>query len=87
MSTGELLDIFYQMFILAIRIGGPILLAAMGIGIIISILQAATQIQEQTLTFVPKLLIIGILLVVMGSSMLTGLQEFARFIMNLIATN
>ncbi len=86
MSGGEILDVFYQMFVLAMRIGGPILLAAMVIGIIISILQAATQIQEQTLTFVPKLVIIGVLLVTMGSSMLTSLQEFARFIMNLIAT-
>lgn len=47
----------------------------MVIGILISILQAATQIHEQTITFVPKLLAIGIVLVVTGSSMLQTLKD------------
>jgi flagellar biosynthetic protein FliQ len=46
------------------------------IGILIAIIQAATQIHEQTLTFVPKLLVIGLVLVFTGSNMLSALQDF-----------
>ncbi len=56
----------------------------MAVGILISIIQAATQIHEQTLTFVPKLLVIGIILVVSGNTMLTHMQEFLMEIMELL---
>ncbi len=85
LTTAEILDIFHEMFILTVRLGAPILLISMILGIVISILQAATQIQEQTLTFVPKLIVVGLVLVIMGSSMLTTLQEFARQIFSYIA--
>ncbi len=78
-------DLMYRFFILAIRYGGPVLLASMAIGIIISILQAATQIHEQTLTFVPKLLVIGIMLLLTGQNIMVALQEFARDIFAMIA--
>ncbi len=78
-------DIFYRMFYLAIQIGGPILIVAMAIGMIISILQAATQIHEQTLTFVPKLVVIGIMLMLTGGTMLVALQEFLVEIFDMIA--
>ena len=57
----------------------------MVVGIVISILQAATQIHEQTLTFVPKLIVIGIILVITGNSMLKMLQEFTEQIFRFIA--
>ena len=78
-------DLMYRFFIMAIRYGGPVLLASMAIGIIISILQAATQIHEQTLTFVPKLLVIGIMLLLTGQNIMVALQEFARDIFAMIA--
>ncbi len=84
MTTGEISDVFYQMFLLAVRLGGPILLVAMAVGVVVSILQAATQINEQTLTFVPKILVIGIMIVVMGNMMLTELQDYFRYILELI---
>ncbi len=87
MTTGEITDVFYQLFTLAMRLGGPILIVAMIVGIVISVLQAATQIHEQTLTFVPKLVVIGIMLVVMGGSMLVGLQDFMHYIFELIVAN
>ncbi len=85
MTSGEIGDIFYEMFVMAITFGGPILLGAMVVGVLISILQAATQIQEQTLSFVPKLLVIAVLLVVMGSTILSGLQDFFKSILFYIA--
>ncbi|MBA4698876.1 MAG: flagellar biosynthetic protein FliQ [Ruminococcus sp.] len=85
MTTGEIMDLMYQLFVMAVKLGGPILIISMVVGIAISILQAATQIHEQTLTFVPKLIVIGVLLVVMGDSMLKSLQEFTQQIFLLIA--
>lgn len=84
MTEGEINDLLYQVFILAIQVAGPILIISMIVGIVISILQAATQIHEQTLTFVPKLIVIGILLVVMGNGMLQTLQDFFLQIFSLI---
>ena len=85
MTSGEIGDLMYQMFILAVKLGGPILIISMVVGIVISILQAATEIHEQTLTFVPKLIVIGIILVITGNSMLKMLQEFTEQIFRFIA--
>ncbi len=83
MST-QIQDIFYQVFWLAVQLAGPILLISMAVGILISILQAATQINEQTLTFVPKLLVIGIILIIMGDTMLLSLQELLGDVFEII---
>lgn len=85
MTTGEITDLMYDLFILAVQLGGPVLIISMIVGIVISILQAATQIHEQTLTFVPKLIVIGIILVIMGSMMLQSLQDFTTRIFTLMA--
>ena len=84
MATGDIGDIMYQLFVLAVQLAGPVLVISMLVGILIAILQAATQIHEQTLTFVPKLLVIGIILLVSGS-MLRTLQDFTIDIFQLIA--
>jgi flagellar biosynthetic protein FliQ len=86
LTTGEIMDLMYQLFVMAVKLGGPILIISMVVGIFISIIQAATQIHEQTLTFVPKLIVIGVLLVVTGDSMLKSLQEFTQHIFLLIAS-
>ena len=85
MATGDIGDIMYQLFVLAVQLAGPVLVISMLVGILIAILQAATQIHEQTLTFVPKLLVIGIILLVGGSNMLRTLQDFTIDIFQLIA--
>lgn len=78
MSTVEILDVMYHAFQLALKMSLPLLLISMVVGIVIAIFQAATQIHEQTVTFVPKLLAILAVLSVTGSSMLVMLQEFFR---------
>ena len=85
MSNAEVLDLMRQVFLLAVRLALPFLLASMVVGIVIAIFQAATQINEQTLTFVPKLLAILIVLGLTGSSMLNMMQEFVRDLFGMIA--
>ncbi len=69
----------------AIMVAAPILLTATVVGLLISIFQATTQIQEQTLTFVPKLLAVALMGLLMGSWMLHTLVSFTTRIFELIA--
>ncbi|MCI8321280.1 MAG: flagellar biosynthetic protein FliQ [Dorea sp.] len=85
MTTSEITDVMYQLFVLAAQLAGPVLIISMVVGIIISIIQAATQIHEQTLTFLPKLVVIGVILVINGSNMLRALQDFTKQIFDMIA--
>ena len=62
----------------AIMVAGPLLLVALGIGLVVSIFQAATQINEQTLSFIPKLLGIIVTLVIAGPWMLTIMTDYMR---------
>lgn len=61
-----------------LMVAAPLLLVALGIGLIVSIFQAATQINEQTLSFIPKLLGIIVTLVVAGPWMLTIMLDYMR---------
>ena len=85
MTNGEVGDLMYEVFVLALKLAAPMLVISMLIGLIIAILQAATQIHEQTLTFLPKLLVIALILVFTGSSMLTALQDFTNQMFELMA--
>ena len=84
MTNGEVLDLMYEVFVLAVQLGGPVLVISMLVGVLISIIQAATQIHEQTITFVPKLIVIGIILVFTGGNMLETLQDFTVRIFQMI---
>jgi flagellar biosynthetic protein FliQ len=68
----------------AMAIGGPVLLATLGVGLLISILQVATQVQEITLSYVPKMLVAVFVLIALGPWMLAQLTEFARSLYLLI---
>lgn len=68
-----------------LKIAGPLLIASIVIGLIVAIFQAATQIHEQTLTFVPKLIIIALILLVAGTWMMTLMNDFFRMIFERIA--
>ncbi len=85
MTDLEILDIMYMTFQLALRLALPFLLVSMVVGVVISIFQAATQINEQTLTFVPKFLAILAVMGFLGSSILSMLQDFLRQMVSLIA--
>ena len=76
MTNSEVLEIMQETVMVAIKLGGPILIISMVVGILISIIQAATQIHEQTVTFVPKVIIIALICIVLGPWMLKTLQDF-----------
>jgi flagellar biosynthetic protein FliQ len=62
--------------IVAVKLTAPILLPSLAIGLIIAMFQAATQINETTLTFVPKLIVIGLVLLMVGPWMLQVLLDY-----------
>lgn len=78
MSEDQVMSIAAETLKTMMLIGGPMLIAAMVIGIIVSILQAITQINEATLTFIPKMVAIVLVLVVMAPWMLEVLQNYSQ---------
>lgn len=66
-------------------VAAPILIAALAIGLVIGLVQAATSVNEQTLTFVPKLGAVAVVLVVFGASMMALLGDFTQDIFTEIA--
>ena len=78
MTELQILDIMYQTFQTAVKLIMPFLLISMVVGVVIAIFQAATQINEQTLTFVPKFLAILVVMGLLGSTLLSTLQDFFR---------
>ena len=85
MTNGEVSDLMYEVLVLAIKLAAPMLVISMLIGLLISVFQAATQIHEQTLTFLPKLLVISVILVFTGGNMLVMLQDFTNKVFQLMA--
>ena len=75
-TQGEVLDIASQAIYTIIVVAAPLLLVSLIIGLIISIFQTVTSIQEQTLTFVPKILAVFVGMMIFGSWMLTQLTEY-----------
>jgi len=59
-------------------LAAPVLLASLAVGLVVGLVQAATSVNEQTLTFVPKLAAIAIVLVIFGASMMTLLGDFMQ---------
>lgn len=84
MSENLIIGIVKDALYTALIVAGPILIVSIVIGLIISIFQATTQIQEQTLTFVPKLLGIAAVGLLLGSFMLHKLVQFTERIFELI---
>lgn len=84
MSIGFAVDIIRSSVFQILLVSAPILLVGMLVGLIISIFQATTSIQEQTLTFVPKIAAILLVLVLLGPWMLTTLREYTLSIFSRI---
>jgi flagellar biosynthetic protein FliQ len=76
MEQGDVLALFYSAMMMVAKVAGPMLLASVIIGLIVAIFQAATQIHEQTLTFLPKVIIIALMMFLLGSTMITLFVDF-----------
>ncbi|MCL6631991.1 MAG: flagellar biosynthesis protein FliQ [Alicyclobacillus herbarius] len=81
MDANFILGLGQQVIWLVIKLTAPILLFGLGIGLIVSLFQATTQIQEQTLAFIPKILAVIVALALFGPFMLTSVIEFTRSIL------
>ena len=75
-----------EALMLTVMISGPLLLFALVVGLIISIFQAVTQIQEMTLTFVPKILAVALALLIFLPWMINMATDFTRHMFELIPT-
>lgn len=84
MGSDRALGLLDQTLWNTLVIAGPVLLTALVVGVLISILQVATQIQEMTLSYVPKMLVTAFVLIALGPWMLTRLTDFARSLYMLI---
>lgn len=80
------MEIFREALMLAFKLVLPMLLVAMIVGLVIAILQAATQVHEQTLTFAPKAIAVGLILFFMGPWMINETIDFIHFIFEQMAT-
>lgn len=78
MTPESVMAIGQQAVELTLMVSAPLLLAALATGLLISIFQAATQINEMTLSFIPKLLVIFVVLVVAGPWMVNLMLEYMR---------
>ncbi len=86
MTQGEVLAVFQEALLVAMKISAPLLIVSIAIGLVVAIFQAATQIHEQTLTFVPKVLVIALMLIVLGSWMMTMMSDLINHVFSLMVT-
>ncbi|MCV0383922.1 MAG: flagellar biosynthetic protein FliQ [Erythrobacter sp.] len=77
-ETAVLLSLADRMLWIAALVAAPILLASLAIGLVIGLVQAATSVNEQTLTFVPKLGAVAFVLVILGASMMALVGDFMQ---------
>jgi flagellar biosynthetic protein FliQ len=86
MNPQSVITLGQQALYVMLTIAAPLLLAALAVGLVISILQAATQINEMTLSFIPKLLAIVAALVIAGPWMITYYVDYVRRLFESIPT-
>lgn len=86
MSVSLVMEVMQSAAAAAIKIAAPILLVSMIIGLVIAVFQAATQIHEQTLTFVPKLFITAVMLIALGAWMMEVMSDFTYYVFDLMLT-
>lgn len=86
MSQNDVLFLAKEALLTALLVGGPILGVCLVVGLLVSIFQAMTQIQEQTLTFIPKILAIIAVMLLLGPWMLNVLTGYTGNLFNQLAT-
>lgn len=81
LTSQDAVDIGKQALILATKLAGPFLIVVLAVGVIVGILQSVTQIQEQTLAFVPKLIAAALVIAISGAWMLDQAVSFGQELM------
>jgi len=85
-TAHDLVGVMQRVLMTTLMVGGPIVLSALVVGLVVSIFQAATQINESTLTFVPKLIVVAVVLEVFGPSMVGSLVDLTKFVFAVAAS-
>jgi flagellar biosynthetic protein FliQ len=78
MTDTQIMHIAWQVMIVSVKLAAPALITALVVGFAVSLFQSATQIQEFTLSFVPKAIAVGIALLICGHWMMTTLVSFTQ---------
>lgn len=86
MNSDQVIELTKSVLVIAAKLSLPFLLVVLAIGLIVGILQSLTQLQEQTLTFVPKLIGCALVLAVGGNWMLVEIVSFARTLLETAPT-
>lgn len=82
MNQNVIIDITRQTLWIIIKVSAPILIVSLVVGLVVSILQTVTSIQEQTLTFVPKFLAIFLVIMLIGGWIMAEIRDFTVELMN-----
>jgi flagellar biosynthesis protein FliQ len=85
MDSDTAMHLLSETLLTAAKVSAPILLATLVVGVVISVLQVVTQIQEMTLTFIPKLMVVVTMFLVTGAWMMAVVVEFTKRLFGLIA--
>jgi len=86
MTPESVMSLGFQAIKVALAVAAPLLLSSMFTGLLVSILQATTQINESTLSFIPKILTLVVVLIVLGPWMLETLMDYMRTVFTQIPT-
>jgi flagellar biosynthetic protein FliQ len=84
MGADQALELMNRLLWNSLLVAGPVLVAALAVGLVISIFQVATQLQEMTLSYVPKLLVSAFVLIALGPWMMHQITQFAVSTIRLI---
>ncbi len=84
MNSMTVMSLTYQAMLVALKMAAPLLLVVLIVGLVISIFQAATQVNEMTLAFVPKLLAAGAALVILGPWLITTMVDYIQTLIGMI---
>jgi flagellar biosynthetic protein FliQ len=86
LEASLVIELVFQALWMALFLSGPILLGLLIVGLIISILQAATQLNETTVAFVPKIIVLAVVILMAGPSLLSLFSDYVREIILRIPT-
>jgi flagellar biosynthetic protein FliQ len=86
MSPADVHEIVRASIIVILKVAAPVMLIGLAVGLVISLFQALTQIQEMTLAFVPKIIVIFLSLLLLGPFMLNSLTLYSQELFSRIAT-
>ena len=85
MDTDQITTVLREGVWVAIKLGGPMLILSMAVGVLIAIFQAVTQMHEQTLSFILKMIVVILVLLIGGGWMMETLLDYARGLFDLMA--